>query len=443
VPAVLARPKYRFELLVLVLVALAALPVIGLTGPQDRTRYELTRHVVLYGTLSIEPGFFDRAVYNGKTYSDKAPGMSFLAIPAYEGERLVGIARAPADWASEGDLSLWLVRVLTSGVLFLVSVFVVGRLAEAFVPGTGSLTAAIFGTATIAASLAPTFFEHDAAAAFAILAFAIVLRRSRRVHIALAGLCAGAAVLFEYSAGLIVLALAAFCAVRHGRSVLWFVLGLLPAGIALAAYDWIAFGSPLHLSYRYEAGGLGAEQHNGFFGIGVPTLYGIREVLFVDRGLLVFSPVLVAAAVGVVLMWRRSHRAEALLVAAVTVVFVISDTGYFLPYGGGTPGPRFFVPALPFLVLGLPFALARFRRTTLALALVSVVLTTGNSLTWGVRKETDRWYPGHGVSDLSKTVWAWLGLNRVDAAGLVLLCALAALGVAWLGSRAAGARMPA
>ena len=78
-----ARRGYRFELLVLALVALAALPVVNLTDPQDRTRYELTRHVVLYHTLTIEPGFFDRAVYHGKTYSDKAPGMSFLAVPVY------------------------------------------------------------------------------------------------------------------------------------------------------------------------------------------------------------------------------------------------------------------------------------------------------------------------------------------------------------------------
>ena len=53
---------YRYEPLVLALVALAALPPISLTGPQDRTRYELTRHVVLYHTLRVEPGLFDRAV---------------------------------------------------------------------------------------------------------------------------------------------------------------------------------------------------------------------------------------------------------------------------------------------------------------------------------------------------------------------------------------------
>src|SRR2546422_11475887 len=93
--------------------------------------------------------------------------MSFFAVPAYEAERLLGIAEAPNDWKAEGDASLWLMRVLTSGLLFLASVFIVGRLAERLVVGTGAVTAATFGVATLAAPPAPTFFEHDAAGAVA------------------------------------------------------------------------------------------------------------------------------------------------------------------------------------------------------------------------------------------------------------------------------------
>jgi hypothetical protein len=52
-----------------------------------------------------------------------------------------------------------------------------------------------------------------------------------------------------------------------------------------------------------------------------------------------------------------------------------------------------------------------------------------------VRKETDRWYPGHGFSDLSKTVWVWLGVNRIVGAGIVLLCAFAAFAVGLRGLR--------
>ncbi len=422
----------------LLLVALAALPVVNLTDPQDRTRYELTRHLVLYHTLTIEPGFFDRAIFDGRTYSDKAPGMSFLAVPAYEGERLLGIARAPRDWRLEGDLSLWLVRVLTSGVLFLVSVFVVGRLGERLVAGTGGATAAIFGAATLAAPLAPTFFEHDAAGAFAIAAFALALRGRRPGLLALAGLCAGVAVLFQYAAALAVLAVAALCLVRYGRAALWFVLGGLPAAAALAAYDWAAFGSPFHLSYRYIVGPLGERQHHGFFGLGVPTPGGLREVLVGSRGLLVSSPVLLVAAVGLVLLWRRGARAEAAVSGAVAVAFVLFCASYFLPYGGSSPGPRFFAPALPFLALGLPAAFARFPRTTLGVALVSAALTTADAATWAIRSPTSTsWLPSR--DDLAKTVWSWLGADRNVGIGLVLVCALAAVAV----GGAAALRRPA
>jgi hypothetical protein len=361
--------------------------------------------------------------------------MSFLAVPAYEVERLVGVARAPSGWQSEGDLSLWGVRVATSGLLFLLATFLVGRTAEALVPRTGAVTAVVFGAATIAAPLAPTFFEHDASGCFAFLAFVLAWRQRRAAMLAAAGLAAGVAVLFDYSAGLIVLALAVYVAVRARARIGWFLLGGLPAALALGAYDRAAFGSPFHLSYSYEAGPLAHQQRTGFLGIGMPSLSGIDQTLFVDRGALVFSPVLVACVVGLVLMFRRGYRGEAVVAGFVVVALTLADAGYFLAYGGGTPGPRFLAASIPFLCLGLPFALERFRRTVLALAVVSIVLTTGDAVTWGVRKEHDRWYPGHGFSDLSKTVWVWFGVNRIVGAGIVLLCALGAFALAWRGSR--------
>ena len=419
---------YRFEQLVLVLVALAALPPIALTGPQDRTRYELTRHLVLHHTLVLEPGLFDRAVFNGRTYSDKAPGMSFLAVPAFELERIAGIAKAPNEWEVKGDPALWLIRVLTSGVLFLVSVFLVGRLGELLVAGTGAATAAIFGVATLAGPLAPTLFEHDAAGAFAIAAFALAWLGRRRYAIALAGFCAGTAVLFQYATGLIALALFVYCVWRRRRNAVWFLAGAVPPAIALGAYDWAAFGSPFHLSYRYVANVYAERQHHGFFGIGIPTLGGLKDVLVGTRGLLYFSPVLVAAAVGLWLLWRRGTRAEAVLAAIVVVLFLLLDAGYFLVYGGGTPGPRFFGPALPFLVLGLPCALARWPRTTLGLAFASALLTTVNALSWGVRAPDDAsWFPNR--NEIAKTIWAGIVPDRNVGALVVLACALAAVSV--------------
>jgi hypothetical protein len=395
--------------LLLALVALAALPPIALTGPQDRTRYELTRHVALHGTIRLEPGLFDRAVFNGHTYADKAPGLSFAAIPAFELERATGIAKAPRDWHSEGDASLWLMRVLSSGVLFLVAVFVVLRLA-------GALAAATFGVATLAAPLAPTFFEHDAAAALAIGAYALLRR-----NLFLAGLCAGLAVCVSYQTALIALVLLVVAVWRWRRDALLFVAGLVPPAVALGAYDQVAFGSPFHLSYRYVANRFAERQHAGFFGIGYPTAHGIAEVLVGSRGLLIWSPVCIAAAIGLVLARRWTPL-------VIVALFVLVDAGYFLPYGGGSPGPRFLVAALPFLALGIPPALERFRLATIALAFVSAVTMTVQALSWGVRSEHDTAYLP-GKNDVMATIWSVGGLNRDVAAVLVLVCALAAVAV--------------
>jgi hypothetical protein len=112
------------------------------------------------------------------------------------------------------------------------------------------------------------------------------------------------------------------------------------------------------------------------------------------------------------------------------------DAGYFLPYGGGSPGPRFFVPALPFLLMGLPAALERFRLPTLVLGLVSVVTMTVQALSWGVRSELDRAYLP-GKTDVMATVWSLAGTSRNAGAALVLVAALAAYAVSLVRSERA------
>ena len=267
--------------------------------------------------------------------------MSFLAVPAFELERAVGVAKAPRDWQAEGDLSLWLMRVLTSGLLFVGSVFLVGRL------GSASLRARAQRRPRSSASRRwrrrsrrPSSSTTPRGRSRSPALRVRWLGRSRKSGSCSAGLCAGTAVLFQYATGLIALALLVYC----GRRAPWFLLGAAAAGDRARCLQLGRVRLALPPSYRYVANPFAERQHHGFFGIGVPTLHGLREVLVGNRGLLVFSPVLLAAAVGLWLLWRRGDRAEALLAAAVSLLFCLLSAGYFLPYGGGSPGPRFFGP---------------------------------------------------------------------------------------------------
>jgi hypothetical protein len=366
------RPRH--ELLLLALVGLAALLPVYSFNTQDQSRLCLT-HALVHGHLSNDAclaGSIDQASYNGHLYSDKAPGMSVLEIPSAEVLRLPRIDRVHGM-----DLRLWGVRLLSSGLAFLLGAFLVGRVTEGVAPGRGGPALVTFGVGTLVAPLAATSFGHVAAGTAAFAGFLLLWRR----NYVLAGLLAGTAVLIEYQAAAIVVILAIYAALRGSRPAAAFVAGTIPAIALLGLYNTLAFDRPWHLSYRYVAGAYGADQANGFFGIGVPHLHSVHEVLVGYRGLLVVSPVLLAAAWGLFLL-ARTHAAEAAVCVAVALFFLVLNCSYFLPYGGGSPGPRFLVPALPFLAVGLGPAFARRPRLTALLAGLSIVATVGMTLVW-------------------------------------------------------------
>jgi hypothetical protein len=430
-----SRP--RRELLILLLVAFCGLTPISLVTSQDASRTCLSRAFAA-GRLTIThciDGFVDRAEFGGKLYSDKAPGVSALAFPAVELTRLP----APSRWPKHHPLRVWLVRATTSGLAFLVLVFLLGRIGEGLVRGAGGVVAATFAVGTIAAGLAPALFDQLPAAALAFGAFVIAWRRRPF----LAGVIAGLAVTTEYQAALVAVLLAAYVAADGIRDLVRYVLGGLVGGLPLVLYDYAAFGSPLHASYRYVANVYAPDQAAGFFGISAPHADSVERVLFGDRGLLVTSPVLALAFAGLAVLARRRPR-EAALCAAVTVAFLALEFGYFLPYGGISPGPRFFAPALPFLVLGLAEAWRRWRVTTLAAAAVSVIGSTVVALTWSSLvsvgyRETVWGELARGAAGAPSRLRGALTDNLLTSAGLPAGACAALVAAAALAALAVGA----
>jgi len=436
-PRTLPLRRPRHELLLVVLVCAAALSPVYIATAQDTSRLCLTR-ALLEGRVTVDPcidGNIDQARYRGRVYSDKAPGMSVLALPA------TALVRLPTayDWEFQGDARLWAVRVLSSGLAFVALLILIGRVAEGLAPGSGGFVLVAFGLGTLLGPLAATTFGHVTSAALAFGAFVLASREAT----ALAGLAAGAAAVVEYQAAAVAVILAGYVALRGARPLFRYAAAAAIPLAGLAVYNWTAFDSPFRLSYRYVANKYSTEQATGFFGIRVPDPHGVYWVLVGDRGLLVTSPVLVAAVVGLALLWRR-HRLEAVTCGTVALVFLVVNVGYFLPYGGTSPGPRFLVPAIPFVALGLGPAFTRWPRATAALAGVSVAATIVVMLTWAraldepyrqtVWGELARLVVDGGdaqlVRHLARNVVSWAGVGRGGAAVLVGVLAAAAFVVA-------------
>jgi hypothetical protein len=156
-------------------------------------------------------------------------------------------------------------------------------------------------------------------------------------------------------------------------------------------------------------------QHKGFFGIELPSLKVLITLLLDSRGLLTISPVLVMGAVGTVLLYRRAKRAEALAIAGVCLCYVIYNSGYYLPFGGGFMGPRFLTTMLPFLACPLGLALKRYPGPTIALAAASITATVIATITHpltGYENEAVVWARLLGQGLFQPTIGSAFGLGR-------------------------------
>src|SRR3954451_8895038 len=139
--------------------------------------------------------------------------------------------------------------------------------------------------------------------------------------------------------------------------------------------------------------------------------------------------------VGAVLMWRRGRRAEAGTLFGLFAVYLVYNSGYWLPYGGGTPGPRFLMPLVPFLALPLALAYKRFPVTTFALAVPSALFMLTATLTFPLigNDEVGFWAKLIDAANFEPTVATPLGAGHgwPGIAPVLALALLAAgLGVA-------------
>jgi hypothetical protein len=284
------------------------------------------------------------------------------------------------------------------------------------------------------------------------------------VLVAAAGAVAGLAVVVEYPLALVGLVLGFYAISRAPlvRRGLVYTAGVVAGVVPLLLYNRWAFGSFSHLSYSNlviipgKSGhdvvqGMGGHRGQpGFHDVSAPRLRQALELLFLSRGVLRLMPVLALGIVGLVMLYRRGRRAEALVIAGVTALILAYDTGFVDPFGGWGPGPRYLMPMIPFLAVALALVYARAPITSAALAVGSVVWMVAatatepllpNNLTtfWvvGDIADTGRWFHRAGSGDFTRTVLSSAGLGHGWLAiapfllAVALALALAARATPW------------
>jgi hypothetical protein len=372
------------------------------------TRIGLSISIVTNRVLTIDqfaPYTVDRAMLAGRNYSDKAPGLSLMAIPptaaSLAAAKLLGMPLVFFDQDGTAtalfDVIVGLSTVVTSGMF---TAFTAASLwsSASLLTGradAGLFAALCFGLGTIAWGWATAFFGHATAGACLFLAYAAIVRCALNApapaNPLTVGIYTGAllgwAVVVEFTTAPAVLALGLFglwtglrCNRRARRQL--FVGGAIAASLILLplwVYNALAFGSVLRLGYGRVVGF--PEMREGLFGVSVPQLSVAFELLFgVHRGLFWVSPVLIASPLAIA-AWLRSRRHRPCIPAVVVIIgaYLAINAGYYYWDGGMSTGPRHLLPALPFACLPLAFLWSesgqRGKRLLMSLALLSAIVS--------------------------------------------------------------------
>jgi hypothetical protein len=409
---------------------------VGPPAWNQNSRLALTRALVEHGDVAIDDWHAttgDKSWRDGHFYSDKAPGVSLLAVLPYAGfhvfRRATGTelpsvrvipldpaiaaagltpepdAREPGDrlaYNSATLMALWLCRMFTislptllAGALFYLVMLreLGGRWREA------TWASLIWLLATPTLGYACGFYGHQLVGSLLFASFALIVLADRQPEqprlgaglVWLIGALLGWAVLCEYTAAVPAALIVAWASWRHGvRLGLGLVLAGLPWALVLAGYHTWAFGSPLATGYDFVYLKEFADGMAVNYGIGAPNLAVLGQLTFGSyRGLFYLSPVLLLASWGLVVRLveqarqasssnSSSHGAplragDLVLALAIVAWYLLLNSAYYMWDGGASLGPRHAVPMLAFLAIGLGPALRWFPTATLLLGAVSCV----------------------------------------------------------------------
>jgi hypothetical protein len=475
--------------------------------PNQNSRLDMVVAVVDDGTFQIDKyvhNTVDYAKVGEHYYSDKAPGTAFLGIPIYAGLKLFldlpivdnltvklggnkafqatlredgsGILKQKVRFALAQVVITFLVAALPSALLGLLMY----RLLAHFASGVWLRAVLVlgYGLLTPAFAYAGAFYGHQLSTALLFGAFYLAFQMGELVtkqpvngstnrqvgepmrqavrnqkpgtlRLLIVGLLLGYSVVTEYPtllvAGILYLYVL-YILYRLGQwaRISWVTLGGAIVAIGWMIYNTAVFGSPLELGYSHSE--LWQDQHHtGFMSLTLPhgeAMWGITFGIF--RGLFILSPWLLLAVPGFWLWWRSGQRRVELLVAvASALAMLLFNASSIMWWGGFAVGPRYLLPALPFMVLPVAFVFREWGSQTWLKGTTAVLSGWSLVATWGLTL-ADQAFPSDTIRNpLEEYAWPnWLAGNIARNVGTILgfqgiwsltplLVTLAMIGVGW------------
>ena len=370
-------------------------------GWNQNSRFDLLRAIIERHTLQIDAyheNTQDKAHFQGHYYSDKAPGLVFLALPFALIARPALRIRGIDPESARGEVALS--YLVSAGAVALptalagVCLFFLGLRF-----GSGS-SGAVFGALVMSLgtpiwACASLFWAHALVGACLLFAFAsaLQLRESKSplrdfLWGLAVGLAAGWATVTEYPAAPASAMLAFFAlsqAWERGSAPRWRVIGGVGLGagicaVVLLGYLHAAFGTFRPSYSYYDPNSFSFMQRQGYLGLTYPHPDRLLKILFgCSRGLFLASPILIAAPVGLWRLWKEKvYSAAALLAAAVFSSYILFNASFYWWKAGLSFGPRYVGASIPLLCVGLPVSWRRatpvWRRVMSVLALCSVLV---------------------------------------------------------------------
>jgi hypothetical protein len=393
----LASPARRARVAFGLFLGLAGLYLVTSSGrvrtPDEYMAFFQTESLVQRGNTAVPQAvqagnFYGRFDPRGEPRAPYPPGQAIASVPFYLlGEGIASLPGVPAGarWAAL-RAGVGFGSALFAAAAVALFFFVSWHLAESIGPALAA--AAALAISTLLLPYAGYLFSEPLAIAVSMAAAAVLLtgptdRPLASGRAALAGVLVGAGVWirFTHAIALPVFVLAALARrPRAARSAL--ILAAAAAGVTLGvlAYNHAVWGHAFASGYPEQAEG--GRALNTFH---TPWYVGLAGFLFSPgKSILLFAPP-VLFAVGALPALRARDAGAAVLAALMPLAYLAVFMTYTQWEGGYCIGPRYLLPAVPFLCLALGPGLARATKATRAafvgLAVVGLVVQTVSAAT--------------------------------------------------------------